>query len=73
MCIIIIIILAIELNNRTNELIKLKQENETLHENIYNMATKLNNKDLKEEKEKIIVEEQQKEKIGDFVVIKGEE
>ena len=62
-CIIIIILLAIELNNRTNELIKLKQENEILHENIYNMATKLNNKDPKVEKEKITVEEQQKEKI----------
>lgn len=62
-CIIIIIFLAIELNNRTNELIKLKKENEILHENIYHMATKLNNKDPKVEKEKITVEEQQKEKI----------
>ena len=51
-CIIIIIILAIELSNKTNELTKLKQENDMLHENIYHMANKLNSIDLSKVKEK---------------------
>ena len=59
-CIIIIIILAIELSNKTNELTKLKQENDMLHENIYHMANKLNSLDLSKVKKK---EEKPKEKV----------
>lgn len=59
-CIIIIIVLAIELSNKTNELTKLKQENDMLHENIYHMANKLNSLDLSKVKKK---EEKPKEKV----------
>lgn len=59
-CIIIIIVLAIELSNKTNELTKLKQENDMLHENIYHMANKLNSIDLSKVKKK---EEKPKEKV----------
>lgn len=60
-CIITIIILIIELNNKTNELTKLKQENDMLHENIYHMANKLNSIDLSKVKKK--KEDKTKEKV----------
>lgn len=49
-CIIIIIILAVQLNSKDNEILKLKQENELLHKNIFKMATQLNGDSIPEEK-----------------------
>ena len=42
--IILLIVFAVRINTLSNELIKLKEENDMLHHNIYNMATKLNEK-----------------------------
>ena len=62
-CIIIIIILAVNLNKKDNEIIQLKQENKQLHENIFRMATQLNNqldkkkkKEVKEDKVEVLEE-----------------
>lgn len=62
-CIIIIIVLAVNLNKKDNEIIQLKRENKQLHENIFRMATQLNNqldkkkkKEIKEEKVEVLEE-----------------
>ena len=48
--IVLLIIFAVRINSLSNELIKLKEENDMLHRNIYNMASKLNNQAKKKEK-----------------------
>ena len=48
--IVLLIIFAVRINSLSNELIKLKEENDMLHSNIYNMASKLNNQAKKKEK-----------------------
>ena len=48
--IVLLIIFAVRINTLSNELIKLKEENDMLHRNIYNMASKLNNQAKKKEK-----------------------
>ena len=48
--IVLLIIFAVRINSLSNELIKLKEENDMLHRNIYNMASKLNNQAKKKRK-----------------------
>ena len=61
--IILLIIFAVRINTLSNELIKLKEENDMLHNNIYNMATKLNERSKKKEKleEKKVTQNERKQ------------
>lgn len=74
--IILLIVFAVRINTLSNELIKLKEENDMLHHNIYNMATKLNEKSKRKEKleeKKIVKNEIKEEKIEEKVVVQKQE
>lgn len=74
--IVLLIIFAVRINSLSNELIKLKEENDMLHHNIYNMATKLNEKSKRKEKleeKKIVKNEIKEEKIEEKVVVQKQE